>query len=112
MYSDEPTLEKGQKIPILKAIIVQYIIIAVKSQLVKCFFKKLEFFYGRTKCFLCTKNKYGSPEYKTAISVVLFFIIGPCYYKEQLGKVVEICKYNIASAELFVNSGIRSLGSA
>jgi len=40
VQSDGVVLKKGQKSPIIKAIIVQYIIIATKSQLVKWFLKK------------------------------------------------------------------------
>ena len=37
VHSDKVGLQKGQKIPIVKAIIVQYNIIAIKNQVVKCF---------------------------------------------------------------------------
>ena len=47
MHSDDLNLEKGQKIPIVKAIIVQYNIIATKNQVVKGFLKIFEFFSNR-----------------------------------------------------------------
>lgn len=40
VYSDGYILQKGQKIPLIKAIIVQYIIIAIKNQVVKAFCEK------------------------------------------------------------------------
>jgi hypothetical protein len=37
VHCDKPVLKKGQKIPMIKAIIVQYNIIAIKIQVVKGF---------------------------------------------------------------------------
>lgn len=61
MHFNECVLKKGQKTPIIKAIIVQYNIITTKNQFVNIFLKFFETFFEKmyNMIFLIYKKEVG-----------------------------------------------------